>query len=83
VTGTLELDQTQAEQIFHERIAPRYASHGAKRDNPKLTIIGGQQGAGKTTIINNILSKSNTASIQRLSADSIAAIYHSTPAAIL
>jgi len=71
VTGTLELDQTQAEQIFHERIAPRYASRGSERDNPKLTIIGGQQGAGKTTLINNILSRSNTASIQRLVVDDL------------
>gem|GEM_PF-6637423 len=71
MTGTLELDQTQAEQIFHERIAPRYASRGAERDNPKLTIIGGQQGAGKTMLVNNILSRSNITSIQRLVVDDL------------
>ncbi|BBH68364.1 hypothetical protein ACTI_50490 [Actinoplanes sp. OR16] len=44
------ISEEEAVRRFHERIVPRFLSHGVPRDQPVLVIVAGQPGAGKTAV---------------------------------
>lgn len=57
VAAASEHESAELEQIFHERIVPELLSGAASvphSEKPELVVVGGQMGAGKSTMIAEI-----------------------------
>lgn len=52
--GSLELDLRFSQKLYERSVVPRFGANGPPSENPKLVIVGGQQGSGKTTTLSAI-----------------------------